>query len=210
MRCTILGLTFFATVGCTAAQLQTSENTVCIRPGERNAMLALDVKSFDQTQGQGWRLVAERECYAEAAQLIAEYRAQSDNPNVARFHQVQMHAAAEERDEAITLLDELIVGDEADEESTSLYYRRATRAFLANDLENLRVARNDLATLPVPSSFADAVERFKREYPDFPPPRWPPNLDVIDAFIACFNQSYNEAYGGEACRNAGEASAYGN
>ena len=210
MRYTILGVAILATAGCAATQSQTSKNIACIERGEREALLALDLKSFDQTRGQGWRLVAERECYAEAAQLIAEYRAQSDNPNVARFHQVQMHAAAEERDKAITLLDGLIADDEADEESTNLYYRRAVRAFLANDLENLQVARTDLAALPVPSSFADAAERFKKDYPDFPPPRWPPNLDVVDAFIACFDQSYNEAYGGEACRNAGEASAYGN
>jgi hypothetical protein len=29
--------------------------------------------------------------------------------------------------------------------------------------------------------------------------RWPPNLDVVDGFLNCFDKSYDEAYGA-ACR----------
>lgn len=195
-------------VGCTTTRQEPTDSASCIEPSERVAMLKLDVKSFDQTDGQGWRLIADRECYSEAAELIAQYRAQADDPNIARQHQVQMHAAAEEREQAITLLDELIADDKTNEEWEMLHYRRATRAFLASDLEALKDSRADLATLPTPPGFADAVERFKRDYPDFPAPKWPPNLDVVDAFLACFYESYNEAYSGKVCRDAGDASAY--
>lgn len=199
-----------AAIGCTTTYQQPTDNASCIEPSERAAMLKLDLKSFDQTEGQGWRLIADRKCYSDAAKLIAEYRAQADDPNIARHHQVQMHAAAEEREQAIILLDELIADDEANEEWANLHYRRATRAFLASDLQTLQASRADLATLPTPSGFAAAAERFKRDYPDFPAPIWPPNLDVVDAFITCFDESYNEAYSGKVCRDAGKASAYGN
>lgn len=208
MRYTVLGVAVLAAVGCTTTHQEPTDSVSCVTPSERIAMLKLDMKSFDQTDGQGWRLLAERECYSEAAKLIAEYRAQADDPDIARQHQVQMHAAAEEREQAIILLDELIADDKSAEEWEMLHYRRATRAFLANDLETLQESRADLAAVPAPSGFEDAVERFKRDYPDFPTPKWPPNLDVIDAFLACFDKSYNEAYSGEVCRSAGEASAY--
>ena len=31
--------------------------------------------------------------------------------------------------------------------------------------------------------------------------RWPPNIDVVDGLIHCFDRSYDEAYG-SACRPA--------
>ncbi|MEM9939731.1 MAG: hypothetical protein AAF768_12845 [Pseudomonadota bacterium] len=209
MRYTVLGVAVLVAVGCTTKHQEPADSASCIEPGERAAMLELNVKGFDQTDGQGWRLIADRECYSEAAELIAEYRAQADDPNIARHHQVQMHAAAEEREQAIILLDELIAEDKTNGEWANVHYRRATRAFLASDLEMLQASRADLATLPAPKGFADAAERFKRDYPNFPAPKWPPNLDVVDAFIACFDKSYNEAYSGETCRDAGKAPAYG-
>lgn len=208
MRVTVLGIAVLVAVGCTTTHQESMDSASCIEPSERAAMLELDVNSFDQTEGQGWRLIADRGCYSEAAELIAEYRAQADDPKIARQHQVQMHAAAEEREQAIALLDELIADDKTNEEWEMLHYRRATRAFLASDLEALKDSRADLATLPMPQGFADAVERFERDYPEFPSPKWPPNLDVVDAFLACFDDSYNEAYSGKVCRAAGEASAY--
>lgn len=210
MRYMILAVAALAAVGCTTMNQEPTKSTSCVTPSERKAMLALDVTSFDETQGQGWRLIADRECYSEAAELIAEYRANADNPNIIRHHQAQMHAAAEERDDAIILLDELIADHVADEEWANLHYRRATRAFLASDLESLQASRADLANIPMPSDFADAVARFERDYPDFPAPEWPPNLDVVDAFIACFDRTYNEAYGGEDCRDASKTLASGN
>ena len=193
MRNALLGVAVLAAVGCTTKHPEVTDSAACIESSERVEMLKLDVKSFDQTDGQGWRLIADRGCYSEAAELIADYRAQAVDPNIARHHQIQMHAAAEEREQAIILLDELIVDDKTNEEWANLHYRRATRAFLASDLEALQACRADLAALPIPSGFADAAERFQRDYPDFPAPKWPPNLDVVDAFISCFDKSYNEA-----------------
>nr|WP_070959025.1 hypothetical protein [Hyphomonas sp. Mor2] len=210
MKGTIFWVAILSAAGCATPYAEKRAITSCFTPGEREAMLALDIDAFDRTKGQGWRVVADRGCYSEAAQLIADYREQADDPSIAKSHQMQMHAAAEEREKAIILLNELIAADEAGAEWANLHYRRATRAFLANDLEELRTARAELAALATPSGFVEAVERFKREYPDFPPPRWPPNLDVVDAFISCFGDSYNTAYRGKACRDAGRESAYKN
>ena len=210
MKYIMPGFMVFALVACASAEPRATKSSSCFNPGERETLLALDAKSFDQTQGQGWRLIADRDCFSEAAQLIAEYRAITNNPTLARHHQAQMHAADEERSEAVALLDELIAEATASEEWANLHYHRATRAFLRNDLETLHAARADLAAIPMPSEFADVAERFKKQYPDFAAPTWPPNLDVVDAFIACFGRSYNEAYGGSACSRAGEISADSN
>lgn len=210
MKFTISGVAVLIIVGCASTPPTTTEATTCFKSGEREAILAMDIIGFDNTQGQGWRLVADRECYSEAAQLIEDYRARSGGPDFARHHQAQMHAAAEERDKAVALLDQLITDAEASEQWTDLYYHRATRAFLVNDLESLQAARANLAAVPAPPGFTEALERFKKQYPDFSPPEWPLNLDVVDAFIACFGKSYNEAYGGDTCREAGDVSAYRN
>lgn len=169
----------------------------CFETGERDTMLALDFEQFDRTQEQGWRLIADRECYAEAAALIADYREATENERaneVLRHHQVQMYAAVEDRVPAIVLLDEIIAEFKPGDSVTNLHYTQSTRAFLAKDLSSLKIARADLASVPQPDQFEAAVARFKAEYPDFPPPSWPPNLDVVDGFINCFDRPYSEAY----------------
>lgn len=180
----------------------TASASDCFEEGEREAMLALDARTFDQSRDNGWRLVAERECYSEAAALIDEYRAQATEQEVKdglRHHQMQMYAAAELRPQAVGLLDEIIVVLQAEGPLSELAYKQATRAFLLNDRAELEAARNDLASLPMPESFAAAIADFSEKYPDFPAPKWPVNLDVVDGFINCFGKPYSEAYAAD-CR----------
>jgi hypothetical protein len=73
-------------------------------------------------------------------------------------------------------------------------YHEAELAFLARDMGALKAARDRLAGVPKPDGFDQGVEAFKMKYPEFPPPTWPMNLDVVDGFINCFDMPYAEAY----------------
>jgi hypothetical protein len=51
-----------------------TEGSLVHQADNRETLLALPYKEFDQTQGSGWRpLVDERHQYREAAELIVEY-----------------------------------------------------------------------------------------------------------------------------------------
>jgi hypothetical protein len=56
----------------------------------------------------------------------------------------------------------------------------------------LREAREGLSRVKKPPNMGQAVD------PNGNPIvfSWPPNLDVVDGLIACFDRSYKEAYGG--------------
>src|SRR6187551_640551 len=43
---------------------------------DREATLALDFVPFDQTEGSGWRPLADAQCYIEAAELLRDWQAQ--------------------------------------------------------------------------------------------------------------------------------------
>lgn len=159
------------------------------------AMLALDEREFDSTAEIGWRVLGDTPgCEGAAADFIAAYRREhpdSEGQTGLLHHEAQMRAANRQIEEAISLLKEVRALDTAPE---MLAYRDAEIAFLSNDREALVAARERLAGLPEPPGFIEAVERFRNSYPNFPPPSWPTNLDVVDGFIACFGQPYAEAY----------------
>ena len=164
---------------------------------DRDALLTLDERTFDRAEG-GWRTLAETPaCRGAAADLLATYRAA--HPEIADqsgllHHEAQMRAAAGETEAAITLIEQTRAFET---EPATLAYRDAELAFLRGDRPALIAARERLAAIPTPESFADAVARFRERYPDLEPPRWPINLDVVDGLIACFGRPYDEAY---ACR----------
>ena len=88
------------------------------------------------------------------------------------------------------------------------HYVDATIAFLAGDRTALEQARDRLAAVPHDS--ASGLPPLVDGYIEFPAPsgqppmrmRWPPNIDVVEGFIACFGRPYNEAYG-SSCRPGG-------
>jgi hypothetical protein len=165
------------------------------------AVLKLSPHEFDQGP-HGFRALASKPgCDAETADLIALYRrtnwAKLDQGQVAisYWHEGQSRAFAGQRDQAIPLLLAGVnpgvsgVNAEVDAES-ALYsnafaqYALATVAFLQNDLPALKRARERLAAIPMPASYAKL---------DSPSP-WPMNLKFVDGFIACFGKTYRQAY----------------
>jgi hypothetical protein len=170
---------------------------------DRQALLALDIRSFDKTLGQGWRLVGNRKgCEADAADLIAAYRMEHsnrlvdgpvDNLRGLLRHESQLRAAAGQIDRAIRLRQNAREnGDRAQQ-----LYDDATIAFLKKDREKLEEARRELVALPRPSWHEEAAARTKAQHGM--EVSWPPNLDVIDGLRSCFDRPYAEAYSA-ACR----------
>ena len=163
------------------------------------AMLALPLHAFDQTDA-GWRSLDAEGCEAVGADAIARYREVNrealagEDLGTLIWHEGQLRAAAGQTDAAIALM---LEGRDGDLEGDRLY-ADATVAFLRQDREALLAARERLLALPEPEWFAAAVERYKINYPDHPPPTWPLNRDRVEGFIACFDRPYREAYSCDA------------
>lgn len=166
-------------------------------PHDRAALLAQPVKQFDRTRDQGWRVLGEKPgCERLGAELIRDYREAnsaaltlSERRGLA-WHEGQLRAAIGETDRAAALLE---YSRKDDDDDTDRLYGAATVAFLRRDRMALQRARDALASLPEPAAFKAAAARARAQHNlDV---RWPPNLDVVDGLIACFEQPYAEAYG---------------
>jgi hypothetical protein len=172
-------------------------------------MLSLSEDAFDQdlsNGGGGWRKVASIPgCEAAAADLIAAYRAQHESSTTLLWHEGQLRAFAGQTERAIPLLLES-KHDPATDLAGWNDYVDATVAFLRRDREALLSARDRLAARPYPSGEGmPPLVGGMMEVPTQPgqPPmrvRWPPNIDVVDGLVACFERSYKEAYSGR-CRS---------
>lgn len=165
-------------------------------PAPDAAMLALPLEAFDQSEG-GWRSLDSDGCEGETADAMALYREvnavalEGADLSSLLWHEGQLRAAAGQVDRAIPLL----LADRDETDPVEAAYVDATIAFLRQDRASLIAARDRLAAQPQPEGFAEAVARFREQYPDYPPPVWPLNLDVVDGLILCFGQPYGEAYG---------------
>ena len=180
----------------TAASAEANMNCVV----DRQAMLASDVETFDQSFEHGWRSIANKEgCRIAAANLIAEYRlvrtdlADSRRKFLLIWHEGQLRAFEGQTDQAIALFEQTYRGPpERRTESTWDLYVHATVAFLEKDRATFDAAYRDLLELPEPESWAETVARTKAAYNY--EPVWPSNLNVFEAFERCFEKSYEEAY----------------
>lgn len=152
-------------------------------------MMALEPRAFDQDLEGGWRILAYIPgCAAAAADLIRDYRdTHALTTSTLYWHEGQMRAEAGQSAAAIALFDRAR-HDEPDGFGWN-FYVDASIAFLRGDRPALQAARERLAALPRP--------------PDFNPRdsqgqplalAWPPNLNVVDGFLACFGRAYAEAY----------------
>lgn len=161
------------------------------------AMLALDRKAFDQTLPDGgWRRLYERGCYAEAAELIREWRHEKrDHASILYTHEGQMRANAGQTGQAIDLLK--LVYKAADQDAAGWnFFMDGTIAFLERDRVALKTAIERLKAIPKPTSLKAVRE-------DGTPIKikWPLNLDVLEAFERCWDRSYAEASAAEGdCR----------
>lgn len=157
---------------------------------DRAAMLALDQQAFDQDMDGGWRELAARPgCTLIAADLIRDYREihQSD-PGILYWHEGQLRASEGQAERAIALFEQS--RKTGDTFGWNLYVD-ASIAFLREDRPALEAARDALARLPRPADFAPRDSRGRPIEIN-----WPPNLHVVDRFIACFGYGYREAYAG--------------
>jgi hypothetical protein len=176
---------------------------------DRAAMLALDEKAFDQDLshgGGGWRALQKPGCLVVAADLIRDYRAaHPGGSNMLAWHEGQMRAFAGKEKEAIALFDAARRPADMDLGGWNLYVD-ASIAFLKHDKPAVVAARASLAHLQYPGG--DDLPPVKDGYIDIPADGgrpamrmpWPPNIDIVDAFLKCFDKSYNEVYNGGRCR----------
>jgi len=165
---------------------------------ETAPFLQQDFQTFDQTD-EGWRGLARKDCFVEAAELIAVYHAALAGDLDARersgldWHEGQMRAFAGETEAAIELFERTREGRNAVMEA----YLDATLAFLEGDRAGLEAARERLLAVPEPEGFAASIATFRERFPDHDPPVWPVNLHLVDRLRACFGESYAIAYSGE-------------
>lgn len=84
---------------------------------DRQQELARDAVAFDQTEGQGWRPLYDRECFIEAAKLLREWQAKNgadldlNDPrerslsHVLVWHEAQMWAFAQRNEVAVPMFE---------------------------------------------------------------------------------------------------------
>lgn len=172
---------------------------------DRARLLALDETQFDQDMAGGWRALSSRPgCDLAAADLLHDYRqAHRSSAGLLAWHEAQLRAFAGQSKEAIVLMEGARKPAQADRAGWNLYVD-ATIAFLRKDRPALERARRALAQVPPPvgegippvrdgymeADFADGQKRRIR---------WPPNIDVVEGLLHCFDKSYSDAYA-DACR----------
>jgi len=172
---------------------------------DRTRLLALDETQFDQDMSGGWRaLAAKPGCNLAAADLLRDYRqAHRNEAGILYWHEGQLRAFAGQSQEAIALMERSRKPAAADRGGWNPYVD-ATIAFLRKDRAALDNARLKLAAVqppigkgapPVIDGFmeVDFADGQKRKI------RWPPNIDVVEGFVHCFDKPYGAAYASE-CR----------
>ena len=162
---------------------------------DRPALMALGQDAFDQDMKGGWRVLDDRGCHMEAADLLRDYREAQPrpHPSVLFWHEGQIRAIMGQTDAAIGLFGAAREAPADDVIGWNLYVDGSV-AFLKHDRPALQRARDALARIPRPAEYRLVDRRGK-------PVRmaWPPNLDVLDGFLKCFDRSYADAYGSRAC-----------
>ncbi|MEO0590559.1 MAG: hypothetical protein AAFZ11_08365 [Pseudomonadota bacterium] len=157
-----------------------------------DAMLALDRNAFDQDiPSGGWRGLSKKGCHAEAAELIRAWRHEKrDHASILYWHEGQMRAYAGQTEEAIALFERTYTAPEEDTDFGWNYYVSGTIAFLRGYREGLTQAINGLATISEPEN-----NSFTRADGTVVTMNWPPNMNVLKSFEACWGQPYKVAYG---------------
>jgi hypothetical protein len=172
----------FGGVTATAAELLTCQLT----DAEREQVLSLDLKAFDQDFKGGWRALSNRGCEAEAATLIQKYIARHQPPvreeALLRFHEFQLLEASGHMTDALRVLDHVEALDiERGAPASWRAYEAATRAFVENNSEKFDAAlgalEREAASQSLPARFATML-----------------NLNVVRGLRRCFGRPYNEAY----------------
>lgn len=154
-------------------------------------MLKLDWKAFDQDMNGGWRKLEAAGCAKEAADLIRDWRIHNKADNVILFwHEGQLRAMLGQYGAAIKLFQRSRKTESKDAGWGWNFYVEGSIEFLKGRKAKLVKARQKLADLPRPQDLANTVDVEGNPVEV----EWPMNLNVLDAFIRCWGQSYKQAY----------------
>lgn len=179
-------ISFFVSPATLAAE--ESELPECAH--NREAILALELVAFDQTEGAGWRPLYRAGCYVEAAELLRDWRSRHGEVNpIIPFHEAQLWAYGGRVDRALPLFERgFREGDSTGTVAWNLYVE-GNLAFLQRDRARLEAATAKLAALPAPPNWGNAVTA------DGKPIRmaWPLNLNVMEALLRCWDETYEVA-----------------
>jgi hypothetical protein len=143
--------------------------------------LDLGYDAFDQRPGSGWRQVAEKGRFSDAAILIDAYLERHHDLNEwqranLNFHAGQMYAFATDYRTAIDRFNRSTYAEEPPEVPLRWNaYVHATVAFLEKDMKRLKECRQEIFDGPT----------FQGEKA---------NLDVVDRLIKHFDEPYSKAY----------------
>lgn len=177
-------LLFLASASANASDA-TGVSVRCIE--KRRPLLELSLNQFDQDPNGGWRKVAEKEeCKADAAELIAQYREHLQSRMTSLYwHEGQIRAEIGETNAAVRLMKRAKHPEVSEGISQADWnaYVDATIAFLQSDRSALIAARHRLI----------ATASRGNSQP-------PLNLNVVNALLRCFGQSYRTAYHAERCQ----------
>lgn len=114
---------------------------------DRSDLLGLDVVAFDQKPGNGWRVLQDKGCFAEAADLIDEYSQLHGRTPVLAFHAGQLRLKADDYPAAKR---QFLQWKRSDLEPDNLLkwndFVDAYLAFIDNDRERLQKARDAIAS----------------------------------------------------------------
>jgi hypothetical protein len=198
-------LALLAACAAKSADIGTPQDS-CLNETERERLLALDQNAFDQdlsAGGGGWRAIAAKDgCEIAAANLIREYRERhSSEETILFWHEGQMRAFGNDYATAVTLFERSRKLKDQDPAGWN-HYVDASIAFLKRDKEALVKARSDLSAVKAPPELQlkDGALEVPNNSGTSVKIRWPPNLDVVDGLLKCFDKRYREAYGNERCR----------
>jgi hypothetical protein len=161
---------------------------------DRDRLLSLDQKAFDQDLEGGWRALAnDPRCWIAAADLLRDYRQlHQSTASILFWHEGQLRANAGQTAAAIALFEQSRA-KEPDPFGWN-FYVDGTIAFLRHDRAGLQAARDKLAAVPKPADFHPIGPNGKPMEI-----KWPPNLNVLDGFLTCFDRPYDVAYGRSEC-----------
>lgn len=149
--------------------------------GGCNDPMRMSFTEFDQTPGQGWRELAEEKEYAQAGQLIDEYRMKNLKLGETKraalaFHAGQMYVyAGQDHRALVRFRTALLAHEPATFPIRWNAYVKATIAFLQGEKQDLLLQRHIMAEGP----------RLRGRVV---------NLDIVDQLIENFGKPYPVAY----------------
>lgn len=157
---------------------------------DHTKLLSLSEEQFDQDLNGGWRLLDDAGCTEQAADLLRYYRLarRRQRPDLLAWHEGQLRAELGQTARAIALFERSHRTTRRKNAAWNLYVDGSI-AFLNHDYPTLYQARVMLAALPRPRHLPTARIGTQKIHIT-----WPPNLNVLDGLLQCFDKPYRDAY----------------